>query len=405
MFHSRWSRHAAKILALLLTWIVCSASRTWADEPKPSAATFKRHRVRFVDDKSVARAADVRVLLEAQDGGLLLEARDGRLWRVTASQLQQHEITDDVFMPLTADELGRQLQSELTELGITSPSDVVTTKHYVICSTAGRKYAEWVGGLFERLHDGFRAFWKTHGLELRESEFPLPAIVLKDQTEFAAFATKHDGPEATAAQGGYFSIPTNRIVMFDLTAAPNSPPAKTLQDIQRKIAASRFNVATVIHEATHQLAFNCGMHTRFADNPMWLTEGMAMFFEVPDLEGRSGWKTIGHVNSLRLKTFRQSLPRRDETSSLERLLQNDDRFQDVKQAEAAYAEAWALTFYLIKNRPDAYATYLKRIAEKPRLVLDAPDKRLQDFRSVFDDDLTDLDRELRRFIARQRTSR
>ena len=88
----------------------------------------------------------------------------------------------------------------------------------------------------------------------------MPAIVLKDQTEFAELATKLDGPDAAASKG-YFSIPTNRIVMFDLTAAPNSPPATTFEDIRRKIAASPFNVATVIHEATHQIAFNSGLHT------------------------------------------------------------------------------------------------------------------------------------------------
>ena len=48
---------------------------------------------------------------------------------------------------------------------------------------------------------------------------------------------------------------------------------------------------TVIHEATHQIAFNCGLHTRYADNPLWLTEGMALYFETPDLRSRSGWRT------------------------------------------------------------------------------------------------------------------
>lgn len=372
-----------------------------AEDNEPNPELLKLHRVTFADAKSELRTVEARVLIEAQDGGLLLEARDGRLWQVASQHLRKNLTTDDLFKPLPADELGRQLQSELTELGIESPSIVVVTKHYVICTTAGRKYAEWVGGLFERLHDGFRSFWKTHGLELREAEFPLPAIVLKDQAEFAALATKHDSPDAAQSHGGYFSIPTNRVVMFDLTATPGTPPAKTFPDIQKKIATSPFNVATIIHEATHQLAFNSGLHTRFADNPMWLAEGMAMFFEVPDLENHAGWKTMGRVNPLRLKQVRESFSkRREDDQQWSSLIRMDDRFQDVQQAEAAYAEAWLLTYYLLKNRKADYVTYLKRIADKPRLVLDSPDDRMREFYEVFGDNLDKLDRDLRRYTTK-----
>ena len=36
---------------------------------------------------------------------------------------------------------------------------------------------------------------------------------------------------------------------------------------------------TIIHEATHQTAYNVGVHARFADQPRWLVEGLAMMFE------------------------------------------------------------------------------------------------------------------------------
>jgi uncharacterized protein DUF1570 len=382
-----------------MTWsallFLVVAVNALADEPAKSTL----HRVTFTDVTSVTRTVEARVLLEAQDGGLLLEARDGRLWNVTPKQVPKTEFTDEPFSPLDADALGQQLQRELLELGVKTPTRIITTKHYVICSTAGRKYAEWVGALFERLHDSFQSFWKKEGLELREPEFPLPAIVLKDQAEFAELATKHDGPEAARSEG-YFSIPTNRIVMFDLTAGPNSTPAKTPLDIQRKIAASPFNVATIIHEATHQIAFNSGMHTRYADNPMWLTEGMAMFFEVPDLDSRTGWKTIGRVNSLRLQHFRESLRQMRPADSLAMLIRADDRFLNAEQSRAAYAESWALTYFLIKTRRDDYIAYLKKIDRKPRLVADTPDDRLRDFAEIFGNDFEMLDRELRAWLPR-----
>lgn len=365
-------------------------------EPPPAA---RLHRVTFTDAKSVTRIIESRVLLEAQDGGLLLEGRDGRLWNVTPKQLQKREVTDDTFEPLSAEQLGEQLAREVAEFGIKSPAQVVVTKHYVICSTAGRVYAEWCGSLFERLHDAFQTYWKDSGLELREAEFPLPAVVLKDRTEFADFATKHDRPDA-AQSPGYFSEPTNRIILFDLTAGPNSAPAKTAGDIRRKLEASPFNVATMIHEATHQIAFNSGLHTRYADNPRWLTEGMAMFFEVPDLDSRSGWKTIGRVNAPRMKDFREVTRSPREALPLVDLIRSDSSFLKADQSRAAYAESWALTFFLFKTRREEAVTYLKSIQRKPRLIADSLDDRAREFQAAFGE-LDTLERDWKKWMLRQ----
>ena len=389
-------------VTVLISWLLVLATLiVRAEEPPREARELaperRLHRVTWADAKLETRSVAGRVLLEAQDGGLLLEGRDGRLWNVTPKQLQKHERTDTEFRPLSAEELGQNLSREVAELGITTPTQVVVTKHYVICSTAGRKYAEWCGSLFERLYDAFQTYWKAAGLELREPEFPLPAIVLKDHAQFTEFATKHDRPDA-AQSPGYFSEPTNRIILFDLTAGPNSAPAQSAADIQRKIAASPFNVATTIHEATHQIAFNSGLHTRYADNPRWLTEGMAMFFEVPDLESRTGWKSIGRVNAPRRKDFRETarLPR--EAISLAELIRADDSFLQPIKARAAYAESWALTYFLLKTRSDDVVSYLKTIQRKPRLIADSPDVRVREFEDVFGDAET-LEREWKKWMA------
>jgi hypothetical protein len=387
---------------ILMTGLLVLANVVaWGEESRQEARELKPeqrvHRVTWTDAKSETRTITSRVLLEAQDGGLLLEGRDGRLWTVSPKQLQKHETTDELFQPLTADELGQQLSREVAELGVKTATQVVVTKHYVICSTAGRKYAEWCGTIFERLHDAFLAYWKAAGLELREAEFPLPAIVLKDHAQFTEFAAKHDRPDA-AQSPGYFSEPTNRIILFDLTAGPNSVPAQTEADIQRKIVASPFNLATMIHEATHQIAFNSGFHTRYADNPRWLTEGMAMFFEVPDLDSRSGWKSIGKVNAPRRKDYRETARSPRDSVSLAELIGADGSFLQPNTARAAYAESWALTFYLLKTRRDDAVSYLKVIQHKPRLIADPPEVRLREFESAFGETET-LEREWRKWMA------
>ena len=381
------------VISLLSVLAASMPVLTGSDDPPAP----RLQRITFTDAKSATRTIESRVLLKAQDGGLLLEGRDGRLWNVTPKQLQNHEATEQPFQPLSAEQLGEQLVREVAELGIKSPAHVIVTKHFVICSSAGPVYAEWAGSLFERLHDAFYAYWKDAGLELRESPFPLAAVVLKNRTEFAEFATKHDRPDAAQAPG-YFSEPTNRIILFDLTAGPKSTPAKTAGDIRRKLEASSFNVATMIHEATHQLAFNSGLHTRYADNPRWLTEGMAMFFEVPDLDSRSGWKTIGRVNSPRLKDFRETT--RSPRESLADLIRSDDSFLNADRSRAAYASSWALTFFLLKTQRDETVAYLKKIQSKPRLVADAPEDRIREFEAAFGE-LDAVERDWRKWIGRQ----
>jgi hypothetical protein len=41
---------------------------------------------------------------------------------------------------------------------------------------------------------------------------------------------------------------------------------------------------TMIHEATHQLGYNLGLHNRTGRNPKWVVEGLATVFETPGME-------------------------------------------------------------------------------------------------------------------------
>jgi hypothetical protein len=159
-------------------------------------------------------------------------------------------------------------------------------------------------------------------------------------------------------------------------------------------------VATIVHEATHQIAFNCGLQTRYADIPLWLCEGMAVYFEAPDLASTRGWRGIGRVNYPRLTTFRENLSGW-EAGALERLVADDRRFRDPRVAADAYADAWALNYYLIKYRPREYTSYLKLLADKRPLVQDDQQKRLADFREHFGE-LEDLERAFLKQMSRVR---
>ncbi|MGE3314899.1 MAG: DUF1570 domain-containing protein, partial [Planctomycetaceae bacterium] len=250
-------------------------------------------RMKFADSKGNSRDVEGKIVVTAEDGGVLLFGRDGRLWNVTPDRMESREESGRNFAPMAADELGAEL---LKELG--GSFTLTRTKHYLIVSAADREYAEWCGSVLEALFKSFFDFWRTKKLELHEPEFPLVAVILPNRTSFAEFALKDAGEQGRSSHG-YYSVPTNRMVHYDLTADLPKTGGRNRSDISARLEASAYNLATVVHEATHQIAFNSGLHTRLADNPLWLTEGLAMFCETPDLKSRSGWKTIGTLNKKR----------------------------------------------------------------------------------------------------------
>ncbi|MEW4528213.1 DUF1570 domain-containing protein [Maioricimonas sp. JC845] len=356
--------------------------------------------VTFVGNDGTDQTWPARVLVQAADGGLLIEDRLGRIEAVTPQRLRERTRRDEAFSYLDADELGQALQDELG-VGF----EVYQTPHYVICTNAGEAYARWTGSLLERLLRAFLLHWERFGLELTMPDHPLPVIVLSNAEDFAQFATRDAGP-AVAATKGYYSLATNRIVLYDLTVGAGGRAPRSADDVARQVATSGFSVATVVHEATHQIAFNSGMHTRYADNPMWLTEGMAMYFETPDLKSRTGWRTAGQVNRARLGRFREYLAAGRPPDSLIRLVSSEERFRDPQSAPFAYAESWALTHYLIRRHRKEFVAYLQHLAAKPRLNWNTPQKRLAEFREAFGDDLELLDRGLLQHVARMpRTGR
>jgi hypothetical protein len=343
---------------------------------------------------------DGRVLVSAQDGGLLLLARDGVIWTVQPKELIKHVEDEEPFEPLTAEEMAQRVLAELP-----ARFDVYRTAHYVICYNTSREYAQWCGSLFERLYLAFTNFWSHKGFDLKTPEFPLTAIIFADQRSYEGFA-RGELKDAVRAIIGYFSLRSNRMTMFDLTGVASlgrSGRAGTAAQINRILSqpeAERM-VATIVHEATHQIAFNCGLHTRYSDCPLWFSEGIALYFETPDLASSKGWSTIGAVNRPRLARFHEYLPERPP-DSLVTLIRDDTRLRDTKRGPDAYAEAWALTYFLLKQHPKQYVAYLRALSAKEPMRWDDPESRVRQFKQAFGDDLQRLDTELVRYTARLR---
>lgn len=376
--------------AMLLPW-----TSSYAAEEPLVRVRYRIPPVAAPTPSPIEQTVEGRVRVQAQDGGLLLEDRQGTLWPITASQSPVIETLDVPFTALTVDEWAISLKAEFGE-----GFEVVRTPHYLICTNAGRGYGEWCGQLFERLHIGFQKFWKDRLPGLEAPDRPLVAIAFATQQEYQDFQVTDAGGVVGAAQG-YFSSRTNRMVLFD-QATSGSNPNRTATDIQKQALRNLGNIATVIHEAVHQLSFNIGLQTRYADNPVWFSEGLAMYFETPDLEARAGWRTIGQINPVRLDRYRTLAKQRPP--EIRSLLATDDRFRDPQLAVDAYAEAWALHFFLLRTQKEKYDNYLHQLTTKPPMKWDTPDQRVADFEAAFGP-LAAVEKEQAKFMARQRGGR
>jgi len=373
---------------MLLFWVVLCAACVAAPASALERVTFKR------DGKS--QHVDGKIVVEAADGGLLLQDQKGVLWAVMPEEIVSRESDAIPFRPLNERQTSESLLKEFS-----NGFRIHKTAHYLLCYNTSSAYAEWCGALFERLYVAFRAYWKNQGFELGEPQGPLVALIFDGKTSYAKYARQELG-EATNSIIGYYSLRTNRVTGYDLTGierAGGTSRGTTAAHVNRLLSrpGAERTVATIIHEATHQLAFNCGLQTRYADIPLWVSEGIAVYFETPDLRSKRGWRNIGGVNRVRLVEFRRYISRRPE-DSLETLLISDDRFRNARMANEAYAEAWALNYFLIHKHLDQYVAYMRLLSEKLPLRYDEPAERLAQFKQIFGADLKQLDTEFLRYM-------
>jgi hypothetical protein len=310
-----------------------------------------------------------------------LLGRDGRLWEIDPSRASRSRQTAAAFRPFSAAELRAQLHAELGER-----LEVTGTGHFLVAHPPGQG-GHWAQR-FEDLYASCIHYFAVRGFRPRPPQFPLVALVWPSQADFARYAAS-EGFSARPGLLGYYSLASNRITLYDLAHGEASP-----HDWRR-------NAATLIHEATHQTAFNIGVHSRYAPPPRWVAEGLGTLFEAPGVyDSRSFPHSPDRINRGRLAQFREYLARGRPAVAFVELVRSDRLF-DTHPA-AAYAEAWALTWFLVETRPQQYCQYLARTAAHAAFEPVSAQARLADFTSIFATDLRILDAQFRDFVDQAR---
>ncbi len=327
-----------------------------------------------------------------------METRTGELKLIFWEDVKSAVATEEEFKPATI--------NEVAELLAPRGSDVkaLTSEHYVVLYRGSSAYAQWILGMYERLFKGYYSYWKGLGVELHEPEFPLIVNVYADRNSYLAHAER-DKVGSAESIIGYYHQYTNQTVSYDLTETQASTNTQnvgkhTLLNIIRSKPGWERTVATIVHECSHQLAYNSGLQVRLADNPLWLSEGLAMFFEAPDLSSTRGWNGIGKVNQFQLLSLRKSAAELTNREWITNLIQDDNMFKSGETVNLAYAQSWALTYHLLKTRPKEFAKYMKAIGEETPLAPTDPKKRVSMFQEHFGSDMPAIQNELIKKLSR-----
>jgi hypothetical protein len=331
-----------------------------------------------------------RVIAIDRDAACILQTDRGNLHTIFWEDVASANHTETPFKVLTIKELSEELSAE-------SKLSTVTSDHYVVIYRGSNAYAKWIVELYERLYRAFYAYWKGAGIELQEPEFPLVVNVFTNRDGFMLQA-REDGVESAEAMIGYYHINTNQTVSYDLTGSQLTAKGEkvgknALVNLIRSQPGWERTVATIVHESVHQLAYNSGLQVRLADNPLWLSEGIAMFFEAPDLSSSRGWSGIGKANHYQLLSLRaQSAALQGDW--ITPLIQDDALFADGETVGLAYAQSWALTYYLMKHQSTKFADYMRDIGQGKPWEADDSKARLASFHKHFGSDMIKLQQEV-----------
>lgn len=316
--------------------------------------------------------------LDWTDSVMTLLSRDGQLYEFDPRRAKEAKRTAPRFKGFDEQEMTRQLREEFDRR-----FDISTTQHYVVVHPRGER-SGWTER-FEQIYGAFVSYIRVRGFHVRRPDFPLVAVVFRNKQEYESHVRK-SGAKLLPNSLGFYSHGTNRVCLYDITGGDPD------QDWTE-------NSSTIIHEATHQVAFNLGVHSRTSPPPYWVPEGLATLFEA-----RGVWRPSGsdqranRVNYGYLREFRRHATDKKPPFTLREFVASDQPFK--RNTGAAYAQAWALSFYLSETRPRDYTRHLRATADRPVYSAFSAAERVAYFTDAFGEDLDVLQANFLRWVAK-----
>ncbi|MCR9200615.1 MAG: DUF1570 domain-containing protein [Planctomycetaceae bacterium] len=338
-----------------------------------------------------------QLLAEMSDDQLMVEESTGAIYIIPGVRPDNRRAVEEPFQYLTDEQMAAFLKQQMGE-----SFRVVQTEHYVLCSQAGDLFTEYCGKLLERVHEEFYEFFEDRGLTLQPLRNKLPVIVMRDAASLQAFASRQHPETDFADTPGYYSVRHNQMLISGAAAAGSF---RRVTDVAREMREHVRQVETIVHEAVHQLSYNSGLQVRYADNPVWLSEGLAVFFESTSGRASLGWGRPGEVSRLHLPTLKSLRVVAGTPVFLESLAVSPEAFLDERQAARAYAESWATFHYLASRQKQALMRLLKAYQQaKPGVGLGA-ERHTELLEDALGESLADGESTVLRYVKRLRSPR
>jgi hypothetical protein len=302
-------------------------------------------------------------------------------------------------------EFARHMQKLVHDHKLT-PAKRLDSKHFTAWSNADADFTAERLRNCEALYDDFLTHFRRKGFALRPPAARLMVAVFDGQAGFDAYLGQKMPPSLV----GIYHPGTNRLVIYDIhqnrgvvTGKENAKKVSEkipfdldrtqfLGEVERQARAfcEDANVSTTVHEAAHQLSFNCGLLSRAGDVPCWLAEGLATYCEPAH---RGMWQGVGEPNYERVKALAAGLRGRGRIMTLKELVASDAWRKDGSTVLTGYAQSWALFRMLMEERPEALRAYLALIRDRR-----AAEHRLTDFCQAFGADLSPLERRHQEYV-------
>ena len=354
------------------------------------------------DAAGLIRVSDGKTSFEGKVVGLSettcsLIDREGKLLQLDVASLTKFEKISTRFHPLAMSAMRDRLRKEFP-----GGYDVAGTTHYLVCAPSGRaaEYAQ----LFENIYRDVEHFFRVRGFRIHKPDVPLIAIVFRTQQEFAQYCVR-DQVAPSPGLLGYYSLKTNRVALFDDSTLLSSrgesdKPAAGRQSIAALTAISGNTAATIIHETTHQVGYNIGVHSRLGGTPVWVVEGLATVLEPDGMRNSRGRRLLeSRLNEERINWFTQQHRPTRQSGNLAKIVASDEFFH--RKTLNSYSESWAFTFFLLEkpSRQRDLVSYLQKLSQRDHMKPYTARERLADFQDVFGD-IARLETEFIRYMDR-----
>lgn len=303
--------------------------------------------------------------------------RDGRMTFLPVKSHDDYQVVSTDFSVMPKIKMVAKLKKEFGKRYTVS-----STSNFLVVHPHG-DYHKWAKP-FEDLNNRFSAFFSTRGHKLEEPQFPMVAVVLNTRGEFDRMLKGYYAADPNML--GYYSPRSNRIITYDQSS---------------ESGGSIFETNTLVHEATHQTAFNRGVHNRFGEYSTWLVEGLACLFEAEGVHNSYiHTRRQDRINSARLLAIKMAIRDGSAKGKLEKIVRDDELFRTNNQL--AYAYAWGLSFYLAETKPREYLRYLTDDANRKNFTPYQSKQRIESFAKSFGADFDNLESRMFKFLEKQK---